>query len=88
MTVKSTVSFTDRHHAFAQNMVKEGSFASVSSVVAQAIDQLMQDENDREAALEAMQQAIAQRLATPKSEWVDVESDLFDKIRNKLAAPK
>ena len=51
MTVKSTVSFTERHHEFAKLKTDEGQHASVSSVVAAGIERLIQDEEEREIIL-------------------------------------
>ncbi len=86
MTVKSTVSFTDRHHEFAQKKVKEGAFASVSSIVAAGIEQIMQDEAERGAALDAMKEVIRRRMALPRGEWVvmDDTDELFAKARDRL----
>ena len=84
MTVKSTVSFTDRHHQFAKRKVDEGVMPSVSSLVAMGIEQLMQDEAERSAALEAMKDTITRRMHTPREEWIDHESDpMFDRLRAK-----
>jgi len=86
MTVKSTVSFTDRHHEFAQKKVKEGAFASVSSIVAAGIEQMMQDEAERGAALDAMKEAIKRRMDMPREEWVamDAADDLFARARTRI----
>ncbi len=86
MTVKSTVSFTDRHHDFAHKKVAEGFFASVSSVVAAGIERIMQDEVEREVALEAMKNSIKRRMETPREEWVEMNAsdDLFDKAKARL----
>ena len=88
MTIKSTVSFTDSHHDFAKRKVEEGAFASVSSIVAAGIEQMMQDEAERDAALDAMQKAIKHRMETPREDWValDKEDDLFNRARARLAA--
>lgn len=87
MTVKSTVSFTDKHHEFASRKVEEGSFASVSSVIAAAIEQLMKDEAEREAALEAMKETIQRRMATPAEEWLELssENDPFSRVDDYLS---
>ena len=85
MTVKSTVSFTDRHHAFAQRKTAQGEHASHSSVVAAGLEALMQDEADREIALDAMRETIARRLATPEGEWLDGVDDLFSSAKAELA---
>ena len=88
MTVKTAVSFTDRHHDYAKKMVDEGVYASVSSVVATGIEQVMRDEAEREAALEAMKETISQRMKTDRSEWIEVnESDqAFANARARLLA--
>lgn len=77
MTVKSTVSFTDKHHEFAAQKVKEGAYASVSSVIAAGIEQLMQEEAEREAALKAMQKTIQMRMQTPESDWAEFDEETF-----------
>lgn len=51
MTVKTTLSFTDRHHRFLMAKVEEGVFASASSAVASAIEQMIEDEAARATAL-------------------------------------
>ena len=90
MTVKSTVSFTDKHHEFATRKVEEGSFASVSSVIAAGIEQLMKDEAERDAALEAMKETIHRRMATPAEEWLELnsENDPFSEAEDYLSNRK
>jgi antitoxin ParD1/3/4 len=73
MTVKTTLSFTDRHHRYLTEKVGEGVFASASSAVASAIEQLMQDEIARDHALVAMAEDIRSRLATPPGEYIEPE---------------
>ena len=86
MTVKTAVSLTERHHRFAKRKVQEGSCASVSSLVAQGIEKLMQEEQEREAVLSGMADAIRTRTRTPRSEFVEMnENDtLFDDVHNQL----
>lgn len=86
MTVKSSVSFTDQHHQFAQNKTKTGQHGSISSVVAAGLEALMQDEAEREAALQASAQVIAKRLETPLDEWKEGTADLFAAARARLNA--
>ena len=86
MTVKTAVSFTERHHKFAKRKVQEGSCASVSSLVAQGIERLMQEEGEREAVLAGMADAIRARMQTLRSEFIEMdESDtMFDDVRRRL----
>lgn len=85
MTVKSTVSFTDKHHQYAKNKAQKGESSSVSSVVAAGLELLIQDEQEREAAMQAMSESIKNRLSTPREEWLDGTSDLFAKARKRLS---
>ena len=71
MTVKTTLSFTDRHHRFLSEKVGEGVFATQSAAVASAIEQMMQDDQEREIALSALSEEIRARMQTVRSEYVD-----------------
>ena len=74
MTVKSTLSFTDRHHRFLTDKVGEGVFASQSAAVAAALEQMIRDEEERTIALDAMADEIRARMRTPATEYVDPEA--------------
>ena len=73
MTIKTTLSFTDRHHRFLSEKVGEGVFATQSAAVASAIEQMMQDDREREIALSALAGEIRARMQTVRSEYVDGE---------------
>lgn len=86
MTIKTSISFTDRHHQFANKKATEGVFASVSSVVAAGIELVMQDEAERDAALLAMGNTIKRRMETPQEKWVELDDEdaLFSRARSRL----
>ncbi len=71
MTVKTTLSFTDRHHRYLSEKVGQGVFATRSAAVAAAIERMMQDETERNVALSALAEEIRMRMQTPRSEFVD-----------------
>lgn len=73
MTVKTTLSFTDRHHRYLMEKVGQGVFGTRSAAVATAIEQMMRDEAERNVALSALAQEIRMRMQTPRSEYVDQE---------------
>ena len=73
MTIKTTLSFTDRHHRFISEKVSEGVHATQSAAVASAIEQMMQDDREREIALSALAEEIRARMQTVRSEYVDGE---------------
>ena len=74
MTVKTTLSFTDRHHRFLMQSIKDGVFATQSAAVAAAIEQMIQDQDEREVALTALAQEVRARTQTPRSEFVDQDN--------------
>ena len=74
MTVKTTLSFTDRHHRFLMQSINDGVFATQSAAVAAALEQMIQDETEREVALTALAQEIRARTQTPRSEFVDQDN--------------
>ena len=87
MTVKTTLSFTDRHHRFLKNKVNEGVFATQSAAVAAALEQMIQDETEREVALTALAQEIRTRTQTPRSRFVD-QQQAFSAARATIKAPR
>ena len=83
MTVKTTVSFTDRHHRFLTEKVEQGAFASQSAAVAAALEQMIREEEERGMALGALADEIRSRLDTPRSGYV-VGDDAFAAARAQL----
>ena len=87
MTVKTTLSFTDRHHQFLTDKVGQGVFASQSAAVATALEQMIRDEEERELALGAMAEKIQARLETPRADYVSAE-DTFAPARARVQAAR
>ena len=85
MTVKTSLSFTDRHHRFIAEKVAQGAFASMSGVVAAGVERMIEDERERDFALDAMASEIRRRMQTPADEFIDLDRDgMFDAIRRDL----
>ena len=74
MTVKTTLSFTDRHHHFLAEKVGQGVFATQSAAVATALEQMMQDEQERDVALSALAHEIRSRMETPRDAFIDLDN--------------
>lgn len=87
MTVKTTLSFTDRHHRFLTEKLAQGAFASQSAVVAVALEQMMRDEEERDLALESMAEEIRARLQVPRAEYVGGD-EAFGPARARLHAAR
>ncbi len=69
MTVKTTLSFTERHHQFLTEQVARGVFATTSAGVAAAVEQMIQDEEARQIMLSALAEEISARTATPRAAY-------------------
>tara|TARA_Y100001933_G_C18962855_1_gene548945 strand:- start:1181 stop:1450 length:270 start_codon:yes stop_codon:yes gene_type:complete len=87
MTVKTTLSFTDRHHQFLSEKVGQGVFATQSAAVAAALEQMMQDEEERNVALQALAQEIRARMETPRDAFID-QDDAFAAARASIEAAR
>lgn len=87
MTVKTTLSFTDRHHRFLSEKVGQGVFATQSAAVAAALEQMMQDEQERDVALSALAQEIRARMETPRDAFID-QNDAFAAARASIKAAR
>jgi antitoxin ParD1/3/4 len=87
MTVKTTLSFTDRHHRFLTGKVAEGVFATASAAVAAAVERMIEDEAERSVALSAMAEAIRARMATGTEDFVDMDA-VFAALRAAGAPPQ
>jgi len=87
MTVKTTLSFTDRHHQFLSEKVGQGVFATQSAAVAAALEQMMQDEEERNVALSALAQEIRARMETPRDAFID-QHDAFAAARASIEAAR
>ena len=85
MTVKTTLSFTDRHHQFLSEKVGQGVFATQSAAVAAALEQMMQDEQERDVSLSALAQEIRARMETPRLAFIN-QDDAFASARATIGA--
>lgn len=63
MTVKSSISLSDEHHAFARAQVQDGRFASVSAVVQHGLDLLRQKAEDERLERAALKALLEERLS-------------------------
>ncbi len=61
MTVKSSVSLTDRQAAFARSLVDEGRYPSISAVVQQGLDLLRQKTESEEEGTAALRTILRER---------------------------
>jgi antitoxin ParD1/3/4 len=87
MTVKTTLGFTDRHRRLLAEKVGQGIFSTQSAAVAAALEQMMQDEEEREVALSALGREIRNRMETPRAAFID-QDDVFAAARGTIGAAR
>lgn len=87
MTVKIDIELDDTHRAFAEKMVADGRYPSVSSVIQAGIEQMMENDAATADPLAGMADEIRRRMELPKDQWIPWDGQrLFEEVRNKLDA--
>ena len=81
LTVKSSISITDEHHAFAKALVDTGRYASVSAVFQQGINLLRQRLDVEDLERRALYEVLSRRRA---GEFVGAE-EMDDRLSRMLA---
>jgi antitoxin ParD1/3/4 len=80
MTVRTTLSFTERHHRFLTEQVERGVFATASAGVAAAVERMMQDEEARAVMMDALADEIRARAAAPRAAYRDEDETFADAL--------
>lgn len=63
MTAKTSISLTDEQELYARALVASGQFPSLSAVLQRGLEMLRQDNEMRDAELQALRSVIDQRRA-------------------------
>lgn len=90
MTIKNTITLSDRYMRYAEQQVEDGQFPSVEKVIEAGLDELMragdgmtQEHHD---AVAAMADVINRRLDGPDNQWISMdENNLFDRVRTRIS---
>ena len=83
MTVKTTLSFTDRHHAFLQRQVESGIFATKSAAVAAALERQLEAEREFDAHVAGLADVVRERMKTPIEDYISAD-DVFAELYARL----
>ena len=84
MTVKSSISLTDRQYAFARTLVDDGRYTSISAVLQQGIDLLQQRLDAEELERRALSEVLLRRQA---GEFVPAE-EMDARLKRMIADKK
>lgn len=90
MTIKNTITLSDRYMRYAEQQVEDGQFPSVEKVVEAGLDELMRTENELAQeqldSVMAMADIIRERLDGPDDQWISMDEDnLFDRVRARIS---
>jgi antitoxin ParD1/3/4 len=94
MNVKVSIELPERYLEFAEGMVRDGAYSSLSELVEEHLRDLMLARHDSAPTQEhldsvvAMKDEIRRRMETPEEQWVvmDENDTMFDDIRARLRA--
>lgn len=89
MTVKISIELDDSQRAFAERLVENGTYPSISSVVQAGIDQMMLRDMPSGDPLAGWDDEIRRRMDTPRDQFIPLETDtLFADLRALIRAKK
>ncbi len=86
MNVKTTVTLSEDHLRYAEKLVEDGRYPSVSSVIEAGLDQMFA--NDPQAdPLAGMADEIRRRMELPRDQWISMDKDnVFDRVKARVMA--
>jgi antitoxin ParD1/3/4 len=86
MNVKATITQPEHYLRYAEKMVEDGVFQSVSSVVEASLEQMMRG-GETADPLAGMADEIQRRMELPRDQWISMKDDnLFDRVKARIAA--
>lgn len=87
MNVKTTVSLPDHVLHYAERLVEEGRYASLDSVVAAGIEDMMRSHESRtDDPLAGMADELRRRMVLPRDQWIAWDGDaIIERITRKSA---
>ncbi|OJF90417.1 hypothetical protein [Pararhizobium antarcticum] len=86
MNIKTTVTLSERNLRYAEKMVEEGAYPSLSDLVEASIEQMILNTRSSDDAVSDMADEIRKRLELPRDQWVKWDGKkLLDNIKSRLA---
>jgi len=87
MNIKTTVTLSERNLRYAEKMVEEGAFPSVSDVIEASIEQMMLNSQSPDDPLAGMADEIRRRMELPRDQWISMkDDDVFENVRARIRA--
>ena len=86
MNVKTMITLREDDLRYAENMVEEGVFPSISSLVEAGLARIIHGDT-LAGPLAGMADEIRRRMELPQDQWISTKDEnLFDRVRARIAA--
>lgn len=87
MNVKTEITLTEDHLRYAERMVEEGAYPSVSSVVEAGLAQMMLQDETQVDPLPGMADEIRRRMELPRDQWLPWDGPaMAERVKARLRA--
>lgn len=95
MNVKVSIELPERYLEFAEGMVRDGAYSSISELVEEHLRDLMLAKHDDQPltpeqldSVMAMKDEIRRRMELPDDQWIpmDENDDMFERLEARLKA--
>ena len=84
MTIKTTIALSEDHLRYAEKLVENGQYPSVSSVIEAGLEQMMAAASEQDP-VSAMADEINRRMELPRDQWISMDDDnVFDDVKRRL----
>lgn len=75
MNIKTTITLSERNLRYAEKMVEEGAYPSVSDVIEASMEQMMLNDQSADDPLAGMADEIRRRMELPADQWIDWDGE-------------
>ncbi|SSC64297.1 hypothetical protein [Ciceribacter selenitireducens] len=80
MTIKTTIALSEDHLRYAEKLVAEGQYPTISSVIEAGLEQMMAAGSEQDP-VSSIADEINRRMQLPRDQWISMEDDtMFDDI--------
>lgn len=87
MNVKTEITLTEDHLRYAERMVEEGAYPTISSVVEAGLAQMMRRDEIEADPLTGMADEIRRRMELPRDQWLPWDGkEMAERVKTRLRA--
>ena len=84
MTIKTTIALSEDHLRYAEKLVENGHYPSISSVIEAGLEQMMAAASEQDP-VSALADEINRRMELPRDQWISMDDDnVFDDVKRRL----